>query len=89
MWHSLKMKKKRQGGIHRQIIDSYLCEFVCRKRIENDQYFEQILLNISNFDKVILLKEKSSLFDKILKTSKNICLTFDKRKEKSKFAFLQ
>ncbi|XP_076034763.1 male abnormal protein mab-31-like [Oratosquilla oratoria] len=50
MWHSLKMKKKRQGGIHRQMIDSYLCEFVWRKRIEKDQYFEQILLDISNFD---------------------------------------
>ena len=49
LWHSLKMKKKRQGGTHRQMIDSYLCEFAWRKRTEKPQHFSKILIDISQF----------------------------------------
>ena len=33
------------------MIDSYLCEFVWKKQNKKDQYFEQILLDISRFSK--------------------------------------
>ena len=50
-WRSAKWRNKKHFGTHRQMIDSYLCEFLWRedaKRREVDE-FEDILTKIVDF----------------------------------------
>lgn len=48
-WKSAKRRNKRQNGTHRQMLDSYLCEFMWRKRHQNDDLFDQILQDIATY----------------------------------------
>ena len=48
MWRDAKMQNKKMCGTHRSLIDSYLCEFLWRKRHQKDT-FEAIMFAIANF----------------------------------------
>ena len=48
MWRDAKMQNKKMCGTHRSLIDSYLCEFLWRKRHPKDT-FEAIMFAIANF----------------------------------------
>lgn len=50
-WKSAKERNKRHNGTHRQMIDSYLCEFMWRKRVRvaSGDPFETILQDIVAF----------------------------------------
>lgn len=50
-WRAAKERNKRQNGTHRQMIDSYLCEFMWRKRASNNNadVFDSILNDIVTF----------------------------------------
>ena len=48
-WKSGKERNKRHNGTHRQMLDSYLCEWMWRQRHRDDDLFNQILLSISAF----------------------------------------
>jgi transposase-like protein len=46
-WKNAKMRNKRQHGTHRQMLDSYLCEFMWRQRHHgNNDLFSQIIADI-------------------------------------------
>ena len=50
-WRSAKKRNKKQSGTHRQMLDSYLCEFLWRsdvKRREADA-FEEIIKAIKEY----------------------------------------
>lgn len=49
LWGKLKAKKRRQSGVHRQLFDSYLCEFLWRHANRNDDLFECIMRDIKEF----------------------------------------
>lgn len=50
MWHLAKMRNKRQCGTHRTLLDSYLNEFMWRKRLQtNGNAFDCILSDIVSF----------------------------------------
>lgn len=50
-WKSAKERNKRHNGTHRQMIDSYLCEYMWRQRVKvaNVDAFQTILHDISLF----------------------------------------
>jgi transposase-like protein len=50
-WKSAKERNKRQNGTHRQMIDSYLCEYMWRKRVRiaNNDPFDTIMQDIVTF----------------------------------------
>ena len=48
MWRDAKMQNKKMCGTHRSLINSYLCEFLWRKRHPKDT-FEAIMFAIANF----------------------------------------
>ena len=45
MWKDAKDRNKRQCGTHRSMMDSYLCEYVWRRRNKEEYAFEKILDN--------------------------------------------
>lgn len=51
LWESAKERNKKQNGTHRQMLDSYLCEFMWRKRVQTAGLdpFETILNHIATF----------------------------------------
>ena len=49
MWGVAKQRNKKQCGTHRELLDSYLCEFMWRKRIHGQDVFETILQHIADF----------------------------------------
>lgn len=49
MWAKAKLRNKRQWGTHRQMLDSYLSEFIWRQRYRNADKFEKIIENIAEF----------------------------------------
>ena len=48
-WNVLKRLNKRHYGTLAQMIDSYLCEFMWRRRHDGEDLFEAILKIIANF----------------------------------------
>ena len=48
-WKSAKQRNKRHTGTHRTMLDSYVCEWMWRKRNVNNDLYDQILTDISNF----------------------------------------
>ena len=48
-WRSAKRRNKRQCGTHRQMLDSYLCEWMWRQRHRDRDLFEHILGNIAQY----------------------------------------
>lgn len=48
-WNQAKQRNKRHSGTARQMIDSYLCEFLWRKRVGARNSFDEILTDISMF----------------------------------------
>lgn len=50
-WNSLKRTNKLHCGTSREMMDSYLCEFIWRRRHSGKDYFAEILKNIANFQK--------------------------------------
>ena len=49
MWRAAKQRNKRHFGTHRPMLDSYLCEFMWRSRLQGADPFEVILAHIVNF----------------------------------------
>ena len=49
MWRNAKMKNKKMYGTHRNMLDSYLCEFMWRRRINQAHPFDSILQHIVDF----------------------------------------
>lgn len=49
LWKCAKMRNKREHGTARQMLDSYLCEFLWRHRNKDENLFEKMLENISEF----------------------------------------
>ena len=49
MWRDMKTRNKAQFGTARSMIDSYLCEFLWRKMIRNENAFDAILRDIVLF----------------------------------------
>ena len=45
-WKNAKMRNKRQHGTHRQMLDSYLCEWMWRQRNRNVNLFDKIIMDI-------------------------------------------
>ena len=50
-WKTAKERNKRQNGTHRQMVDSYLCEYMWRNRVTMAQAdpFDSILNDIVTF----------------------------------------
>ena len=48
-WKATKERNKRQNGTHRTMLDSYLCEWMRRKRHQNMDLFDQILSDIAAY----------------------------------------
>ena len=50
-WRAAKWRNNKHSGTHRQMIDSYLCEFLWREDAKRRgvDAFEDILANIVNF----------------------------------------
>lgn len=48
-WRSLKYRNRVECGTSRNLTDSYLCEFMWRKRHEDEDLFEKILTHIRDF----------------------------------------
>ena len=46
-WKNAKQRNKRQHGTHRQMLDSYLCEWMWRQRLRNVNLFDQMLQDIA------------------------------------------
>lgn len=49
LWASAKRRNKIEAGTNRALLDSYLCEFMWRKRHAGEDLFKVILKDISNF----------------------------------------
>lgn len=50
MWNAAKMKNKRRWGVHRNMVDSYLCEFMWRKKNAGEDLFECLLRDIALYN---------------------------------------
>lgn len=48
-WRNAKMKNKANYGTHRTMLDSYLCEFLWRKRLGDRDPFEAIMNDVKGF----------------------------------------
>lgn len=48
-WNSAKSRNRRHWGTHRDMLDSYLCEFMWRKRLNGRNPFDVILDDINVF----------------------------------------
>ena len=46
LWNIAKMENKKRWGLHRQTVDSYLCEFMWRRRNLHEDLFDAILRDI-------------------------------------------
>ena len=46
-WKNAKTRNKRQHGTHRQMIESYLCEYMWRQRHRNNDLFARIIQDIA------------------------------------------
>ena len=49
LWKSAKERNKRHNGTHRNMLDSYLCEWMWRQRYKNIDLFDHILTNIATY----------------------------------------
>ena len=49
MWRTAKERNKKQSGTARSMIDSYMCEFMWRMRLNATDPFETILAHIVDF----------------------------------------
>lgn len=49
LWASIKRRNKNECGTRRTLFDSYLCEFIYRRRYENRDIFECILESMRNY----------------------------------------
>ena len=49
MWNLAKSRNRRHFGTHRQMLDSYLCEFMWRQRLNGRNPFDVILENIATY----------------------------------------
>ena len=48
-WNVFKSRNRKQWGTNRQMIDSYLCEYMWRRRLNGLDAFDKILLDIVEF----------------------------------------
>ena len=48
-WKSAKERNKRHNGTHRNMLDSYLCEWMWRQRYKNIDLFHHILTNVATY----------------------------------------
>ena len=48
-WNKAKTRNRRHFGTHRHMLDSYMCEFMWRKRLGNNDPFDTILNDIVAF----------------------------------------
>lgn len=48
-WRLAKQRNKLQCGTRRSLLDSYLCEFMWRRRHAGNDLFEEILRNIADY----------------------------------------
>ena len=48
-WKSSKERNKRHNGTHRNMLESYLCEWMWRQRHRNIDMFDQVLANIVTY----------------------------------------
>ena len=50
-WRSAKKRNKKQSGTHRQMLDSYLCEFLWRSDVKRRgaDAFEEIITTIKEY----------------------------------------
>lgn len=53
MWNAAKMKNKRRWGVHRSMVDSYLCEYMWRKRNDRSDLFDRIMLDIALYNPLV------------------------------------
>ncbi|CAI4221049.1 unnamed protein product [Auanema sp. JU1783] len=49
LWNVAKSKFKKMWGVHTKMLDSYLCEFMWRKRNQNKDLFDVIFDDINHF----------------------------------------
>lgn len=49
MWRAAKRRNKRQNGTRRALLDSYLCEFMWRQKLGDNNPFDTILTHIAQF----------------------------------------
>lgn len=49
MWRTAKMRNKKECGTARNLLDSYLCEFLWRQKYRNEDLFQRILADIVSF----------------------------------------
>ncbi|CAI4227342.1 unnamed protein product [Auanema sp. JU1783] len=54
MWNVAKMKFKKMWGVSEPMVDSYLCEFMYRKRYANSNLFDRILHDIACYQNSLL-----------------------------------
>ena len=48
-WRSAKVRNKKQCGTHRSMLDSYMCEFMWRRKLNGRNPFDTILEDIGAF----------------------------------------
>ena len=53
LWHTFKMRNKRECGTHRAMVDSYLCQFMWRMKFRGLNLFDKILLDIAEFHPLV------------------------------------
>lgn len=53
LWSRAKAKNRRRHGIHRHLLDSYMCEFMWRQRVRNRDAFHEILTHIRDFNPLV------------------------------------
>lgn len=51
-WDVAKAANRRRWGTHRSMIDSYLCEFLWRRRLQGRDPFEAILKDIADLNPI-------------------------------------
>ena len=49
MWNLAKTRNRKRFGTHRQMLDSYLCEFMWRQRLNGRNPFDVIMANIATY----------------------------------------